>query len=191
MGMGKATYAERRVLKESSPLYGEAFAVEVPTYIAAILEFHSGEIANLVLTFDLGFPYWESHLPFIRIEGSEGSLDLPDVNRFDGAVGIRKNGESEFSLIESTPFYENCRGIGLADMALTLGGGEEFHNGKFRADSAFALHTMEILFGVMESINTGREYAMSTSCNRPDVITESDRSALVSGGTLKNCWEIT
>ena len=51
--------------------------VHVPTHAAAILEFDSGVIANLTMSFEA----WERTMPFIEIYGSEGTLSLPFARR--------------------------------------------------------------------------------------------------------------
>ena len=92
--------------------YGEKIMVETPTYISGTMEFQNGVCGNLLTSFDLHYPYWDSKLPFIQIFGSEGTLSAPNADSFDGPVLARRFG-GEFTSVPLTHgFIDNSRGIG-------------------------------------------------------------------------------
>jgi predicted dehydrogenase len=143
--------------------YGEKIKVETPTHITGIMEFDNGITANIVTSFDLHYPYWESKLPYIQIFGSEGTLSVPDPNKFEGPVMVRRfNGE--FTQVPLTHgFIENSRGIGLADMAYAIRTGR-----RHRANGELALHVLDVILGIYDSSDSGKHYEVQSSCERPD-----------------------
>lgn len=166
-GAGKNPIPERKVLSEKSEKYGQTFHVEVPTYITSILEFANGMLVTLTLTFDLQNRYPEAHLPYIQIYGTEGVLNVPDVNQFAGPIQIRKDGKEEQEIPVEGAFVENCRGMGLADMAHALRTGENF-----RTEGNLGLHVTEIMQGILKSMDTGESYRMKSTCEQPRLLPE-------------------
>lgn len=164
-GAGRNPMPERKVLSQKSEKYGQTFPVEVPTYITSILEFADGMLVTLTLTFDLQNRYPEAHLPYIQIYGTEGVLNVPDVNQFAGPIQIRKDGGEEREIPVEGVFCENCRGMGLADMAHALRSGEGF-----RTEGNLGLHVTEIMQGILTSMETGTEYRMKSTCERPALL---------------------
>ena len=86
----RRTFSER--IATSEALKGQRLPVEVNTHVAGTLEFESGAIATVILSFDV----WANHLPEIEIHGETGSLSVPDPNRFDGEVRLLKGGTSDW-----------------------------------------------------------------------------------------------
>lgn len=64
--------------------------MEVPTYVTGILTMESGALVNLTISFDMQFAYWDSDMPYLTIYGSKGSLNVPDMNKFEGPVTVRR-----------------------------------------------------------------------------------------------------
>ena len=135
-GMTQISYPERPILSEKK--YGNIMKVEVPTYVMGTMRFRSGAIANIFTTFDV------SHMEEgerIEIYGSEGSIVVPDPNRFDGEVILKRGRSKEtVSMPRIFNYNENSRGLGLADMAKALTTGREF-----RANSMQQLHVVEVM----------------------------------------------
>ena len=76
----------------SAPRAGETIEVEVPTHVSGTLEFHSGAVVAITMSFDVP---GHRHLP-LEIYGTEGSLIVPDPNWFGGEVSfLPKGGEWE------------------------------------------------------------------------------------------------
>jgi predicted dehydrogenase len=163
-GSARATFPERTI--RSEPRAGERIAVEVPTHLAAVLDFASGPIATLVTSFDV----WASKVPKLEIYGSEGSLGLPDPNTFAGPVRVRGASDDAWRDVPVTrPFTKNSRGLGLADMAAALRGGVLPAH---RASGELAYHVLEVMHAVETASREGRHVAIASTCQRPAPLDE-------------------
>ncbi|MCE5255311.1 MAG: Gfo/Idh/MocA family oxidoreductase [Spirochaetaceae bacterium] len=159
-GFARKTYEKTMLTRPDK--YGETFDVEVPTYINGTIEFSSGVIANLTTSFDMQFPYWESKLPYLQIFGTEGTMTIPDPNKFEGPVQIRRSNGEVVAVPLTHGFTENCRGIGLSDMAHCIEMGE-----KHRANGEMAFHVLEIMSGILDASSRSEVVPMTSSCERP------------------------
>lgn len=126
VGRGKITYPERTAKSPRCPYQGQQFPVEVPTYVTGILTMESGALVNLTISFDMQFAYWDSDMPYLTIYGSKGSLNVPDMNKFEGPVTVRRGDAPAEEVPVNSPYTENCRGLGLADMAHALQTGKAY-----------------------------------------------------------------
>jgi predicted dehydrogenase len=98
----------------SQPRHGESIPVEVATHAAGTLEFVSGAIVQLSMSFDVPT---HRHLP-IEIYGSKGTLIVPDPNWFGGEIEFAAEKDKWQTLKTDMPYADgNYRSIGLADMA--------------------------------------------------------------------------
>lgn len=167
-GAGKNVFPKRKVLSQNSPKYGEEFKVEVPTYITALIEFKSGMLVTLTLTFDLKNAYWESNMPYIQIYGTDGVINVPDVNKFEGPIEIRRDGKETERIAVEGYFTENCRGMGLAEMAHALRTGEPF-----RTDGQLGRHVSEIMLGILKSVESGEPYTLRSTCRQPEMLPDN------------------
>jgi predicted dehydrogenase len=126
------------------------------------LEFASGAIVSLLMTFDV----WAARLPPFEVFGTEGSLDGPDPNRFTGPVTAWQASRGEW---EPMPLNRSgrpqTRGLGLADMMAAVTEGRPH-----RASGQLGLHVLDVMNGLVESAALGRHVALSTSCARPEPI---------------------
>jgi predicted dehydrogenase len=159
-GIAKITYPERTI--RGPARYGEKIKVKTPTHVTGIMEFCNGVVANLITSFDLHYPYWESKLPLIQIFGSEGTLTLSDPNQFGGPVLIRRFGGDFTEMPLTHRFTTNSRGIGLADMAAALRSGR-----LLRASAEMAFHVLDIMCGILDSSRSARFYDTISTCSRP------------------------
>jgi predicted dehydrogenase len=156
-GSARATYPTRTI--RSKRRQGEVIPVEVPTHVAAVLDFSAGPIATLVTSFDV----WSSDTPVLEIYGSAGSLSAPDPNTFGGPVRLRPAGSPEWddvTLIDGYP--ENSRGLGVADMAAALRDGRPA-----RAGGDLAYHVLDVMHAVHEASETGAHVEPASTCERP------------------------
>ncbi|MBC2602769.1 Gfo/Idh/MocA family protein [Puniceicoccus vermicola] len=119
--------------------FGKLLPVEVPTHYSGVLEFHSGAVINMVVSFDVCA---HGHSP-IEIYGTEGSLKVPDPNTFDGPVSMWTRSTKEWQTqAYSHPYRMPSRSIGAADLAYAiLSDGKHAH----RASGALAYHALEVM----------------------------------------------
>lgn len=121
-GVRRLRCAARRPFAEKSvlcpgPRHGENFPVEIPTFVNAQLEFASGALGSLTLSFDT----WFSQRSRIEFYGTKGTLLVPDPDTFGGPV--RFIGRESYDVPIGKENADNSRGLGLADMALSLENG--------------------------------------------------------------------
>ncbi len=158
-GTVKASFPERIVT--SQPRYGERIPVNTPTHVGGLVNFASGPIATLIMSFDV----WSHSLPRIEIYGSEGSLSVPDPNIFGGPVKVRRAGASEWSDVPLTHSDKVGRGIGVADLAYGLVNGRPH-----RANGAMAYHVLDLMQSFEESSDSGQHVMIESRCERPALL---------------------
>lgn len=156
-GSARITAPERPI--GSEPLRGQMIQVEVPSHIAAVLDFETGPVATLVTSFDV----WASEMPQMEIYGSAGTLRVPDPNTFGGPVRLRRAGEKVWTEMPLTHGYvDNSRGVGLADLAVSLHSG-----GAHRASGDLAFHVLDAMEAIHEASAGDRHVVLRSSCDRP------------------------
>lgn len=149
----------------SKPRHGQKIPVEVPTHAAATLQFVSGAIVQLSMSFDVPT---HRHLP-IEIYGTKGTLVVPDPNWFGGQIEFAADKDKWQNLKTVLPYDDgNYRSIGLADMAHAIRSDRPH-----RASGELALHVLEVMEAVGTSSDKGRAIDISTRPERPAPISES------------------
>lgn len=157
-GSARASFAERLIT--SQPLAGTRIKVEVPTHYAGTLDFSSGAVASFVTTFDV----WPGPpMPNIVIYGSEGTLQVPDPNGFDGEVRLRLAAEKELRVVPPTHATTRSRGSGVADLARSVCNPRRPH----RCNGALAHHVVEVLESFERSSDSGRHVTVASPAERP------------------------
>lgn len=138
-GMGSTPQAQRTI--HSEPKKGQKVTVETPTHISALLAFDQGCIGTMIMSFDT----WYTHLPYIELYGSEGSLCVPDPNSFGGPVLIRKAHEKKWTEVPiHKPYDTNSRGLGLSEMITSI---EQTQLPI--ASGEMATHVLEVMNGIL------------------------------------------
>lgn len=153
--------AEERTIG-SGPREGEQIAVEAPTHESGVVDFASGAIATLLTSFDVQASTFPE--PAFELYGTEGTLALPDPNRFDGEVAIHRDGEHE--TVEPTHEYTAGRGAGVADLAYAIREDGWAH----RTSGRQALHVLEVLAGIRESSAGGEHVPVGSDPDRPPAL---------------------
>ena len=149
----------------SKPRYGQTIPVEVATHSAGTLEFVSGALVQLAMSFDVAA---HRHLP-IEIYGSKGTLVVPDPNRFGGDIAFAAERDKWVTLKTELPYADgNFRSIGLADMAHAIRS-----NRPHRASGALALHVLEVMEAFDRSAKSGKAVSITTRPKRPAPLSES------------------
>ncbi|MBM4142226.1 MAG: Gfo/Idh/MocA family oxidoreductase [Lentisphaerae bacterium] len=159
-GSARISFPTRTIT--SAKKHGKVVPVEVPTHVAAVMDFANGAIGTLVTSFDV----WAHDLPCIQVYGSKGSLQVPDPNGFGGPVKMRLQGEREWKEVALTHVADINRGTGVADMACALLRPGRPH----RASGALAFHVLDIMHAVHEASLKGRHVMLGSSCARPPAL---------------------
>jgi len=156
-GATSSAHAERLITSE--PLRGKKIHVETPTHLVGIFEFASGVIGQLTTSFDTPVGTY----PAIVVNGTEGSMLVPDPNGFGGEVKSKVRGEDDWVVhSEPRPHGGNARGVGVLDLALGLA-----ESRPHRASGALALHVLEAMHAVLRSAQSGRHVTLETTALRP------------------------
>lgn len=160
--MGSTSRLRKERLVTSEPLNGTTVPVEVDTHVAGMLEFESGAIVSVAMSFDVPK---HRHTP-IELYGSAGSLLVPDPNRFGGEVSLaRTGGEFEVQPLSHGYADGNYRSIGVADMAAAIRA-----NRPHRASGALAFHVLEVMEAFQTSADEGRRIAIQSRVDRPAML---------------------
>ena len=144
------------LVPERMSTHGGPVVASTLTHVTGTVAFASGALATVLFSFDLH----ETQLPRIEVYGTEGSLRLPDPNRYDGAVELVAAG-GHWAELGPPDVDEIHRGYGVVDFALALREGRPH-----RASGALALHVLDMMNGLLRSAETGGE-RVQTSKTRP------------------------
>jgi predicted dehydrogenase len=143
----------------SEPLKGQVMPVEVSTHASATLEFVSGAVVTVVMSFDV--PRYR-HAP-IELYGLKGSMGVPDPNFFDGEILLATDKEDwKPTPIQHGHAEHNLRIMGVADMAHAIRSGRPH-----RASGDLAFHVLEVMEAFQRSSDERRHIEMSTRPERP------------------------
>jgi predicted dehydrogenase len=156
-----ATSTPTRVIG-SGPRAGTVFPVDVPTHVATIAQFEAGAVSQSVLSFDAQL----QRQGFFEVYGTEGTLSIPDPNRFEGHIQLARAPQ----LTGFTPDYEiewtelpqkgvrTGRGLGVLDMARSISE-ERPHV----ASGELGNHVLDALVSAEESITSGQFVSVASS----------------------------
>ena len=153
------------------PNRGKTYPVEVDTHFAAVLEFVSGPLISLTMSFDV-FRLSDQMRECIELWGLDGALRTPDPNAFSGEVRFAKAGSaSAWETPENTfVYHDNMRLIGLADMAAGIELGRPH-----RCSGELAFHVTDVMWSVLESAEKRQVVTLGSSCERPAPLREGLR----------------
>lgn len=145
---------------------------------AGTLEFHSGVLATLVLSWGT-VPVPE--VPVFEVFGSEGVLRFPNPNDFDGPAFFRRHGEDAWTEVPGSRQPEhwrrNLRGLGVGELAAALRAGRTP-----RASGEIACHVVDLIAGLVASAASGRHVEPATTCTPAPLLAEEERLALLGAG---------
>jgi predicted dehydrogenase len=137
--------------------FGESFRVECENLMAATIQFDCGTIGNLL--FDSNSVFILPEKPSVVLFGTMGVMYMADPNSFGGDVRVILKGNNEpFTMQQSHAFGNECRGLGVAEMAWSLRMGR-----KNRANKEMAYHALEVLHGIVKSSETKSNQAMKST----------------------------
>lgn len=179
-GMARRSFAHR--LLECGPRAGESIPVDVDTHSLSMIEFQSGVLASMTMSFDV----WDSDAPRFEIYGSDGTICIPDpdpvhgANIFQGPVWYRTRAQSRWEvqprptgrddwlIADNTHGYnQDSRGLGLLDLAYAAREGRAP-----RASGEMAYHVLEAMEGIAKAPKNGGFVDLQSSCAVPPMMPE-------------------
>jgi len=159
-GFAATAFAERKGGAKSLPR--KKFKVTTPTHLTGAIEFASGAVATVIMSFDV----WGHSLPMLQLHGTKGSLDVPDPNGTHGTPATYKIAAKSWEpvpLAYPSIYGEKYgRGAGVAEMAEAIIEGRPH-----RANGEMALHVVDAMQAILESAEKGRAVELGTRCERP------------------------
>ena len=173
--------AGERLITAEGPLQGTSFAVGTPTTINALLEFASGALVSVGMSWDV----FRHSIPPIELHGTEGSLRLPDPDTFGGSIGLSTRGTdwNEHDMAGAlygahnwpfaAPNRANYRMLGVADLARSLAEARAP-----RASGQLALHVLEVLEAMLEAGASGTARTIETQIAQPIALGEDEARSL-------------
>jgi predicted dehydrogenase len=171
-----------RLITAPGAAQGTTIKVETLTSVNALLTFCCGAEATFLASWDV----WNHGMRPTEIHGTRGSLRVPHPNWFDGTIEIYRDTKQEWVFLEPGPsrmaeknyywfggHYANYRGAGLADMARAILDGRPH-----RCSGRFALHTLAVLTGIIESAESGSVVELQDTCDIPASLTDTEADNL-------------
>ena len=150
-------FAQRTVSSELRS--GEVIDVDVATHVSGLLRFESGAVVSIATSFDV----WQHRHGNMELYGTEGSLAVPDPNRFGGTVSLAKKRDAWVDVPLTHGYADgNFRIIGLADLARAIRQGRAH-----RCDGALGYHVLEVMEAFATSSETGQAVTIVSRCERP------------------------
>jgi predicted dehydrogenase len=138
---------------------GTVFDVQVPTHVSAIAKYVDGGISQSVFSFDSPMV----KMGVVEITGTEGTLVIPDPNRFTGDVKITRApaaaaimDEATWESVPITGVYAE-RGLGVLDLARAARTG-----GRPLASGELGLHVLDTMVAIDEAVTEGRTVAVDS-----------------------------
>jgi predicted dehydrogenase len=122
----------------------------------------------------MSWDIWATHLPYIEVYGTEGSLSVPNPDEFDGPPRVRRAGSEELEQPPpppgTVPWTDfplafrggGGRGLGVADMADAIARGRPH-----LAGAELAYHVLEVLLALQRSRDGEGHVAIESRCERP------------------------
>ena len=155
---GSAVVAIPQRTITSEPLNGTTFQVQTPDHVSGTLEFESGCVATIIMSFAVIYhDFWP-----ITIFGTEGTMRVLDPNGFDGPISVRRKGDEDWQQVEQNHCLGYSRAVGVADMAHAIATGRAH---RANGDRAFAV--LDVMQGVLDAGATGRAVDMQPGYERP------------------------
>lgn len=152
---------EERVV-QTGPATGTRFPVEVPSTMSVLTAFEAGQNAQSLLSFDSPL----SRHGVVEINGTEGTLVLPDPNMFEGRIAYVK---PLSEIPTSFPFTQEWieieqegavagRGLGLLEMARAIA-----QDVPHRANGDVGYHVLDVMLSAQESAATAEFVTVESS----------------------------
>jgi len=137
--------------------FGESYSMECENIMAGTLQFDCGTVGNML--FDSNSILILPEKPNLVLFGTMGVMYMADPNNFGGDVRVILKGNNEPSIMQSShAFGDECRGLGVAEMAWSMR-----RVRKNRANKEMAYHALEVLHGIVKSSLTKSNQIMQST----------------------------
>jgi len=153
------SFKEREI--GSQPFKGKKIKVTTPTHNSGVLEFAGGAVATVTMSFDV----WAHGCPRLEIYGTEGSIQCPDPNNFNGDVMLWTKKTSAWEKVPLTHNGETGRALGLADMAYGIQ-----TKRPHRASGELGLHVVEVMESFHASSKAGKKVSIKSKIKQPQAM---------------------
>jgi predicted dehydrogenase len=164
-GSASRLRAERTI--GSGPRAGTVIPVDVDTHVSGVLEHDSGVLSTITTSFD-GATTTASP---IEVHGENGTLTVPDPNRFDGETRLFAAGTGEWQTVPVAAGYtDGARGVGLLDFVTATTARPA------RANGSLALHSLDVMTALLQSAAEGRRIELTTTTERPPAVPLTNRA---------------
>jgi predicted dehydrogenase len=148
---------------------GTVFDVQVPTHVSAIAKYVDGGVSQSVFSFDSPL----TRMGVVEITGTEGTIVMPDPNRFTGDVKITKapafaaiTDEAQWHSVPVTGVYAE-RGLGVLDLARAARTG-----GKPLASGELGYHVLDTLIAIDEAITQNHTVEVESRVEHVPLVVE-------------------
>ncbi|GAA4166706.1 Gfo/Idh/MocA family oxidoreductase [Gryllotalpicola daejeonensis] len=163
-GSARRSTRERKIA--TGPNAGQVLPVDVDTHITALLQHESGVASTVTVSFEV----WGTRAPKFEVYGSQGTLAVPDPNRFSDPVEVLLAESEEWTEVpESAGYRDAGRGYGLADLAAGLAAGTPH-----RASGELAFHVLDIMESILVAAREKRIVELTSTAPRPEAVPLSD-----------------
>lgn len=165
--LGLKASEEREILV--GPDAGVRFPVEVPSTINVLASFEGGAQSQTLLSFDSPL----RRQGIVEISGTEGTMVLPDPNKFSGRTAItrafdHRGSDPAHAAVAEQPWTEVReegvvvgRGLGALDMARAIRTGQPH-----RATGELGYHVLDTMVAAQESAARGEFVAVDSRVDR-------------------------
>lgn len=161
--IGMTPRTTRSVLVGSAS--GERFPVEVPTTIDVLARFEGGQQAHSLFSADSAL----SRQGVVEICGTEGTISVPDPNRFTGhsmmVRPLRHDGDEQVWLENPAEGVSVGRGLGVLEMARAIRTGAPH-----RANGDVGYHVLDVMLAAEESAEDGTFVDVASSAGQPEAM---------------------
>jgi predicted dehydrogenase len=133
--------------------------VEVATHAAGTMEFVSGALVTMVMSFDVAR---HRHAP-IELYGTDGAMIVPDPNFFDGKIEL-----ATAATIGTAPIRPRPRRRTISASWASPTWPHAIANDRpHRASGDLAFHVLEVMEAFQKSSDTGMHVEIATRPERP------------------------
>ena len=148
---------------------GTIFEVEVPTHVSTIAKYVEGAVSQSVFSFDSPL----TRMGIVEITGTEGTIMVPDPNRFTGDVKSTRaptfsamRDETVWYSVPITGVYAE-RGLGVLDLARAARTG-----GRPLASGELAYHVLDTMVAIDDALSHGHTVAVESRVHPVPLVAE-------------------